>query len=50
MENLSKSISKTKRKKKTKTNEEIGFHNSIQDWVLLPFTSYGKVLGKVPAI
>ena len=48
MEDLSRVFQKQKRKKKK--HEEIEFHNSIQDWVLLPFTGCRKVLGKMPAL
>ena len=39
---------KTKQNKKN-TQEEIEFHNSIQNWVLVPFTGCRKVPGKIPA-
>ena len=34
--------------KQKKIHEGIEFHNSIQDWVLLPLAGCRKVLGKMP--
>ena len=47
MENLSRVFEKQKQTNKKITHEEIEFHNSVQDCVLLPFIGCRKVIGKM---